>query len=104
MTEVGSAAEEAVRLFAAVEEWARRKASHAFDEEHVATGSAECQLCPVCQGIGVLRHVRPEAIEHLLDAAASFVAALKTAVVTPTPDDVVRRATKVEHIAVGEPE
>src|SRR3954467_5318815 len=101
MTEVGSAAEEAVRLFAAMEEWARRKASHVLDEEHVATGSAECQMCPVCQGIGVLRHVRPEAIEHLLDAAASFVAALKTAVPTPAP---ARPAARVEHISVGEPE
>src|SRR3954465_4514286 len=104
MTEVGSAAEEAVRLFAAVEEWARRKAGHLGDEEHGAPGSAECQLCPVCQGIGVLRHVRPEAIEHLLDAAASFVAALKTAVATPSPDEPARRAAPVQHIAVGEPE
>ena len=104
MTEVGSAAEEAVRLFAALEEWARKKAGHVLDEEHIATGSAECQICPVCQGIGVLRHVRPEAVEHLLDAAASFVAAMKTAVATPPSTEHARRASQVQHISVGEPE
>jgi hypothetical protein len=104
MSEVGSAAEEAVKLFAAVEEWARKKAGHMLDEEHIATGSAECQLCPVCQGIGVLRHVRPEAVEHMLDAAASFVAALKTAVAAPPSDEPARRAARVEHISVGEAE
>lgn len=104
MSEVGSAAEEAVKLFAAMEDWARKKAGHALDEEHVATGSAECQMCPVCQGIGVLRHVRPEAVEHLLDAAASFVAALKTAVTTPPAEAPERPAARVQHISVAEPE
>ena len=103
MSEVGSAAEEAVKLFAAVEDWARRKAGHVLDEEHVATGSAECQLCPVCQGIGVLRHVRPEAVEHMLDAAASFVAAVKTAVATPPDESAARTAARVQHIPVAEP-
>jgi len=105
VTDVGSAAEEAVKLFAAVEDWARKRAGHVLDEEHVATGSAECQMCPVCQGIGALRHVRPEAVEHLLDAAASFVAALKTAVTTPPVADAAARHTHhVQHIAVSEPE
>ena len=101
MSEVGSAAEEAVKLFAAVEDWARKKSGHLLDDTHVATGSAECQMCPVCQGIGVLRHVRPEAVEHLLDAAASFVAALRTAVVTP-PEPGSQPTTRVQHISVGE--
>ena len=104
MSDVGSAAEEAVKLFAAVEDWARKKASHVLDEEHVATGSPECQMCPVCQGIGVLRHVRPDAVEHLLDAAASFVAALKTTVSPPPADGPVRKSSPVEHIAVREAE
>ena len=104
VSEVGSAAEEAVKLFAAMEDWARKKAGHVLDEEHLATGSAECQMCPVCQGIGVLRHVRPEAVEHMLDAAASFVAALKTAVAAPPADAPARRAARVQHSSVGEPE
>jgi hypothetical protein len=77
---VGSAAEEAAKLLASVQEWARAR----FDHEHLATGSAECQVCPVCQGVAALRQVKPETVEHLLDAAASLVAALKSTV-NPTP-------------------
>ena len=77
--QVGTAAEEAARLLSAVQDWARSR----FDSEHLATGGAECQVCPVCQGIALLRQVKPETAEHLLDAAASFVAALKSAVAAP---------------------
>ena len=96
MTEpVGSAGEEAAKLFAAVQDWARAR----FDHEHLATGSAECQVCPVCQGIAALRQVRPETVEHLLDAAASLVAALKSTV-TPTASEGAAPASRVEHIDV----
>ncbi|MFP5219086.1 MAG: hypothetical protein ACLGIG_05025 [Actinomycetes bacterium] len=98
--EVGSAAEEAARLFAALEEWARTRAGSALDDEHLATGSAECRVCPVCQAIGALRHVRPEAVEHLLDAAASVVAALRATTAAPT--DGPPRAPRVERIDVSE--
>lgn len=101
MNNVGSAAEEAAKLFTAMEDWARQRAGHAFDQEHIATGSPECQYCPVCQGIGLLRHVRPEAVEHLLDATASFVAALRTAVTTPS-NEPTRRTPPVQHIDIGE--
>ncbi|MDX6215033.1 MAG: hypothetical protein QOG99_617 [Frankiales bacterium] len=77
--QVGTAAEEAARLLSAVQEWARAR----FDGEHLATGGAECQVCPLCQGIALLRQMKPETTEHLLDAAASFVAALKSAVAAP---------------------
>lgn len=103
MSEVGSAAEEAAKLLAAVEDWARRRTRHLLAEERVATGSPECQFCPVCQGIGALRHVRPEAVEHLLDAAASFVSALKTTLTTPPPpEQSPHRASPVQRIDVGE--
>ncbi len=82
---VGSAAEEAVKLLGAAEQWARTRAAHLLDDEHLATGSPECTTCPLCQAVGTLRHVRPETVEHLLDAAASLVAALKVAVVPPEP-------------------
>ncbi len=102
-SDVGSAAEEAAKLFAAMEDWTRRKAGHLLDAEHVATGTPECQFCPVCQGIGALRHVRPEAVEHLLDATASFVAALKSALAGPSPSAPDgHRPPGVQHIDISE--
>ena len=93
MTEsLGSASEEAARLLAAVQDWARTR----FDSEHLATGGTECQVCPVCQGIALLRQVKPETAEHLLDAVASFVAAVKSAVSTPAPAEASSRVTPID--------
>lgn len=100
--EVGSAAEEAVRLFAVVEQWARTRAAGLVDDEHLATGSTECLVCPLCQAIGAARNVRPETVEHLLDAAASFVAALRASVAQPAGAERERRGPGVEHIDVRE--
>lgn len=36
-----------------------------------------CQLCPVCQGIALLRTVRPETVERLADLAAALSGALR---------------------------
>ena len=36
-----------------------------------------CQLCPVCQGIGLLRSVRPETVDRLADLAAALAATLR---------------------------
>jgi hypothetical protein len=92
---VGSAADEAAKLLAAVQDWARTR----FDSGHLATGASECQVCPLCQGIAALRHVKPETVEHLLDAAASVVAALRSTVVPPaTPPD----GSRVQHIDIRE--
>ncbi len=100
--DVGSAAEEAAHLFAAVQDWARTRGAGLLDSEHLASGGAECSVCPVCQGIAALRQVKPETVEHLLDAAASVVAALRTAVVTPSSPDDPERASRVQHIDVRE--
>lgn len=94
---VGSAAEEAAKLLAAVQDWARAR----FDSEHLATGSSECQVCPVCQAVAALRQVRPETVDHLLDAAASLVAALKSGVTTQAPAPGAAGA-RVQHIDIRE--
>ena len=96
---VGSAAEEAARLFAAAEEWVRTRAGGHLDG--LATGAPECTVCPLCQGIAAVRGVRPETVEHLLDAAASFVAALRTTVREDAGSEPGRRPD-VQHIDVRE--
>jgi hypothetical protein len=98
---VGSAAEEAARLFAAVEEWARGR-SGLLDPEQRGGAAAACGVCPVCSGIALLREVKPETVEHLLDAAASVVAALRSAVAPAPPADGTSRSAGVEHIDVRE--
>lgn len=76
---VGTLAEEAAKLLTAAQEWARGR----FDGDH----PTDCQLCPICQAIGALRQVRPETIEHLVAAAASFASALRTTVSAPPPQE-----------------
>ena len=98
--DVGSAAEEAARLLAAAEQWARTRGSTLLDAEHLATGAHECTVCPLCQAVGRLRHVRPEVAVHLLDAAGSLVAALRAAV--PVPEPAPAPAPPVQHIDVDE--
>lgn len=93
---IGTPADEAAKLLAAVQDWARAR----FDAQHLATGSSECQVCPVCQAVSALRQVNPQTVEHLLEAAASFVAALKSTVTTqPTPPDA---GSRVQHIDIRE--
>jgi len=106
---LGSAAEEAGRLFAAVEDWARTRTGglldgRMFDGEHLATGAPECSVCPLCQAVSALRQVQPETVEHLLDAAASMLAALRSTVLgQPTGDSAGPGAgSRVEHIDVRE--
>lgn len=102
---IGTAAEEAAKLFSAVEHWARTRGGRLFDDEHLATGSPECQSCPICQGLGLLRQVRPETVEHLLEATSSLVAALKAALLGPSGSAAAPASSKVEHIEVqGEDE
>ena len=84
MNNVGSAAEEAAKLFTAMEDWARQRAGHAFDEEHIATGSPECQYCPVCQVIHAVRSTSPEVKEHLAVAASSLMHAAAGLLATHT--------------------
>lgn len=74
----GPLAEEAARLFEAVSEWAR---SAVGDVSMPSIGSGpECQACPICQLLALLRRTQPETFGHLADASASMVAAMRTVV------------------------
>lgn len=103
---LGSAAEEAARLFAAVSGWARDQAADVG--EHLATDAAECTYCPICRTVHLLREVTPEVREHLSTAASSLfqaalglVAAASSAAAASgraSTSPGAARATTVEHI------
>jgi hypothetical protein len=77
-TSPGPLAEEAARLVEAISEWARGAADGL---SMPAPGAGpECQVCPFCQLLALVRRTQPETFGHLADASASMVAALRTVV------------------------
>lgn len=86
---LGSATEEATRLFAALQDWARRNGvrlttgSSPGDDTDPhpawADGSASCRVCPLCQLIALTREASPEVVDHLSSAADSLLAAARAA-------------------------
>jgi hypothetical protein len=98
----GSLAEEASALFAAVQDWARRSGQGATGPDgSPGRAPAECQICPVCQLLRLIRTARPEAFEHLADAAASLAAAVREVVVAHEHNWAARPASGVQHIDIG---
>lgn len=72
---VGSLAEEAAKLLGAAEAWWREHAP--APPEHVGP---ECRVCPICQVLSVVRGAQPDLFEHLSEAAAALLLAVKSAV------------------------
>lgn len=118
--DVGSVSDEAAKLFGALSGWARTHgtdfghgvadfaagAAHAAQEanEHIATGSAECTLCPLCRAVHVVRELSPEVKSHLAVAGASLMQAVAALMATAVPDDR-KRDDGVEHIDLdGDPD
>jgi hypothetical protein len=99
--EVGSLAEEAARLFGALSGWAREQGAevgHGVSgvaaqaaaavqdlDEHLATGSAECTVCPLCRTVHAVRGLSPEVRAHLSSAATSLVHAASALLSTQPP-------------------
>ena len=101
--EVGSLGEEAAKLLGALSGWAREHGVEAGDglsglasqaaasahelNDHLATGAAECTVCPLCRTVSAVRQVSPEVTAHLSAAATSLAQAaaafLATAPRTP---------------------
>jgi hypothetical protein len=74
----GPLAEEAARLVEAIGDWARGAVG---DMAAPASGGGpECQVCPLCQLLALLRRTKPETFGHLAEASASMLAALRTVV------------------------
>ena len=101
--DVASFAEEAGKLFEALSGWAQEHAGEggtglsglaeqvaasAHDlNDHLATGAAECTVCPICRGVHAVRQLSPEVKAHLASAAASLVQAATTLMATQVPED-----------------
>jgi hypothetical protein len=45
--------------------------------------AAECGACPLCAGLAVLRHARPEAVEHLVKAGTELLLAVRALLEEP---------------------
>ncbi len=116
---VGSVAEEAMKLFGALSDWAKEHgdgAGHGFADlasgaahaaqqvnEHIATGSAECQYCPVCRTVHTIRELSPEVKTHLAVAGSNLLQAAAALLSTVAPDPASPRApSDVEHIPLDE--
>jgi hypothetical protein len=72
----GPLAEEAARLLEALAVWARG-ATSGISMPDVSSG-AECQVCPLCQLLAIVRRTSPETFGHLVEASASVAAAMRT--------------------------
>ena len=96
----GSLGEEAARLAAAVQDWLQTGPG---GEPHASGPRSEtppeCQVCPACQLLRLVRGTRPEVYGHLADAAASMSAALRELTADGAPSS--SRRGNVEHIDLG---
>lgn len=89
--DVGSVAEEALKLFGAFADLARQHGDDVADgvgglgqqpaafgreiNDHLATGSEDCRYCPVCKVVHAVRGTSPEVKTHLMVAASSLLQA-----------------------------
>jgi hypothetical protein len=106
--QLGSAAEEAAKLFGALGDWAKQHggdvannlavgltaglaglAGHAQAaaadlgrdlEDHLATDAPECTYCPICRTVHIVREASPEVMGHLASAAMSLMQAASAVV------------------------
>ncbi len=112
--EVGPLGDEAAKLLGALSGWARDHAGEASEglsgfashaasavhsiDEHLATGSAECTVCPLCRTVHAVRQLSPEVTAHLAAAASSVAQAIAAVMAPPRAEG----RADVEHIDVGD--
>ena len=125
--DVGSAAEEAAKLFGALSDWAKHHsgdvannlavgltaglaglaghahasaadAGHALNE-NLATGAPECRYCPICRTVHIAREASPEVMTHLAAAGTSLLQAISAVLAAAgAPAPGSRRERSVEKI------
>lgn len=119
---VGSATDEAAKLFGALADWAREHgaeagvglsglaghaaaAVHGFAanlDQHVDTGAPECTYCPVCRTVHVIREVSPEVREQLAIAATSLMQAATTVLHAAATPAAKNRSANVQPIRLDD--
>ena len=113
---VGTLGEEAAKLLSALSGWAREHATEASDglsdlashvaesaddlNDHLATGAAECTVCPLCRAISAVRQVSPEVTGHLTAAGVSLVQAAAALLATAPHSST--DTGEVEHIDLAD--
>jgi len=104
---VGSVGEEAAKLLAALQGWAREhvadysRTASGFGSSYIADGSDACRVCPLCQLIAWARSVNPESLEHLGHAAGSMLHAF-SGLVDAAHRSGERRGSPVEKIDLAD--
>lgn len=120
--EIGSVAEEAMKLFGAFADLARHQAGDAAEgvgglagqaaamahdlSEHIATDATECRYCPVCRVVHAVRQTSPEVRTHLMVAASSLLQAAAGLMETVPPSDASggqQRGPEVQRIDLDDP-
>ena len=83
----GSVGDEAAKLLEAVQDWARSTFGEGASAR-MSTGSPECEWCPLCQLVAVLRGDRPETTEKIVAAGTAMMSALRSLLDPPaSPTD-----------------
>jgi hypothetical protein len=90
---LGSAAQEAARLVEALQQWARDASA-----DHLATGAAECTVCPLCRLVAALRDADPDTTAQVVETAVGAVSSA-VALVEPAVRAVVEAAVAGAHAA-----
>ena len=100
---VGTVADEAAKLFAALHTWAGEHTAgeRSTGEPGEPAGQPdECRWCPICQLVRYAKATSPDVRDHLTQAGLSIVLAIKA--VLEESDPPTRRGTPVEKIDLTE--
>jgi hypothetical protein len=102
-------AEDALRLVSSVQDWAQGWAERNLGEANGPHVASECQWCPLCQFVAVLRGERPEVTERITEAGTALLAAVRAmaeaaagAPSAPTGDPGAAPAPRVQKINLGD--
>lgn len=96
------------KLVGVAQEWARR----ALPDSAIGHGGPECQWCPICQFVNIVRGDQPEVAERLAEAGAALAAAMRAladAAVTraqgsdPSARERPRPTPRVQRINIDDP-